>query len=76
MIDRELGERAPVVEEPKRIGEGTRLRCTVCNKVAKATRLEAERSVARIYLDRRYMMVAYYSKKCGWWHLATAKKKR
>lgn len=46
------------------------LRCSTCGKVCYNDRTAAEAAVAKIRPDP---MNAYYSKKCGWWHLATIK---
>lgn len=67
-------ERGPVVEEQKRFEEGTRLRCLLCDKVAKVDESEAKRAVERI--AERVQMYAYFSRRCGWWHLTRTPRRR
>lgn len=45
-------------------------RCTVCGKVRFATREAAARVIAKA-TGRHRVTSAYYSSRCGWWHLTS-----
>ena len=53
-----------------------RLRCVACDKVAFATREQAQDAVKKIQGDRKTTLFFYQGPKCGQWHLTRMPQKK
>jgi hypothetical protein len=62
----------PTVLEAGRTGP--RERCLLCDKVVKHSQEAAEDAALKIWKERKFAMRPYFSRACGYWHLATDRK--